>query len=234
MSVRLVDEIVTSFESLGFQHRAAMAVCSDRQCRDMRFAQCWQKIYADAVHDATLLRSPAVQEKIVRRLFALGRLMRERCWDFAIAKRLPVEDAYMAVAVRLLAHACAHHQEELRFCLNRSRPLFPTVAKRHNELFAEIELELSTGLPCTLALSQAEMARRSASVTTRFAATCVPVIGGPSRPMPSSTGATPAVAARHGGQTGRALERIRRRFRRILWSNLPAERGHRRDASRTW
>ena len=114
--------------------------------------------------------------------------MRERCWDFAIAKRLPVEDVYMAVAVRLLAHACAHHQEELRFCLNRSRPLFPTVAKRHNELFAEIELELSTGLPCTPALSQAEMARASASVTTRFAATCVPVIGGPSRPMPSSTG----------------------------------------------
>ena len=64
----LVDEIVTSFESLGFQHRAAMAVCSDRQCRDMQFAQCWQKVYADAEHDATLLRSPAVQEKIVRRL----------------------------------------------------------------------------------------------------------------------------------------------------------------------
>jgi hypothetical protein len=31
-----------------------------------------------------------------------------------------------------------------------------------------------------------------------------------------------------------ALKRIRRRSRRILWSNLPAERGHRLDAGRTW
>ncbi len=107
MSVRLVDEIVSTFESHGFQHRAAMAECSDRQCRDMQFAQCWQKVYADVEHDGTMLRSSAVQETIVRRLLRLGRLMRERCWDFAIAERLAVEDVYMAVAVRLLAHACA-------------------------------------------------------------------------------------------------------------------------------
>lgn len=37
--------------------------------------------------------------------------------------------------------------------------LFPTVARRHEELFDEIELRMSIGLRPTPALSQAEMAR---------------------------------------------------------------------------
>jgi hypothetical protein len=233
MSVRLVDEIVSSFESHGFQHRAAMAECSDRECRDTQFAQCWKKVYSDVERDATRLRPSAMQEKIVRRLLRLGRLMRERCWDFAIAERLTVEDVYMAVAVRLPAHACAHRHEELRICLSRSRPLFPTVAKRHDELFGEIELELSTGLPSIPALSQAEMARALGVSYDTFRGD---VRAGHWRPVKSD-------AIKHcryrrwrhvtAAKQAQALKRIRRRFARILWSKLPTERGHRLDAGRT-
>jgi len=234
MSVRLVDEIVSTFESHRFQHRAAMAACSDRQCGDIQFAQCWKKVYADVERDATMLRSSAEQENIVRRLLRLGRLMRERCWDFAIAERLTVEDVYLAVAVRLLAHACAHHHEELRFCLNRCRPLFPTVAKRHDELFGEIELELSTGLPLTPALSQAEMARALGVSYDTFRGD---VRAGHWRPVKSD-----AVKHRRyrrwrhvtAAKQADALKHIRRRFARILWSKLPSEIGHGLDTGRTW
>ena len=52
--------------------------------------------------------------------------------------------------------------------------------KRHNELFGEIELELSTGLPLTPALSQAEMARAlGISYDTFRGDVRAPAIGGP-------------------------------------------------------
>jgi hypothetical protein len=85
-----------TFESHRSQYQAEMAVCSDRECRDGQISRCWQKIYADVEHDATRLRSAAVEEKIVPRLLRLGRLMRERFWGFTIAERLPVEDIYTA------------------------------------------------------------------------------------------------------------------------------------------
>jgi hypothetical protein len=227
MSVRLVDEIVQSFESHRFEYRAAMAACSDRQCSDIQFAECWTAIFADAEQDPTCLQSPAVQAKIVRRLLRLGRLMRERFWDFAIAERLSEEDFYTAVAVRLLAHASAGHDEELRFCLNRSRPLFPVVAKRHAGLFGEIQLELSTGLPPTPALSQAEMARALGVSYDTFRGD---VRAGHWRPVKSDAFKHRRYRRwRHvtAAKQAEALKGIRRRFRRILWSKLPAERGHR-------
>ena len=99
----LVDEIVGSFERERSLTAAAMARVGDLRCWEEQFRRSWQRVYAV---DAEF--TPAVLEKIARRMLRLARFIRVRFWDFAIAERLTAEqDFYTEVAVRLLAHACA-------------------------------------------------------------------------------------------------------------------------------
>jgi hypothetical protein len=214
-----IDDIVSSFERERSLTAAAVARESDRRICQERFRQYWHKVYPVA----TEFTGPAL-ETVVRRLLRLGRFVRVRLWDFAIAERLTAEqDFYAAVAVRLLAHACARNPAQLRFCLGRSRTLFPTVARRHEELFDEIELAMSTGLRPTPALSQAEMARVLDVSYDTFR--------GDVRAGRWQSVAQDAIRNkrqrrwRHASpnEHAAALKRIRRRLPKRLWADLPFE-----------
>jgi hypothetical protein len=219
MRMLLVDEIVGSFERERSLTAAAMARAGDLRCWEEQFRRSWQRVYAV---DAEF--TPAVLEKIVRRMLRLARFIRVRFWDFAIAERLTAEqDFYTGVAVRLLAHACARNGAQLRFCLGRSRVLFPTVARRHEELFDEIELLMSTGLRPTPALSQAEMARALDVTYDTFRSD---VRAGHWRPVAEDRVRNKrhrrwrhVSPERHAA----ALKRIRRRMPERVWADLPFE-----------
>jgi hypothetical protein len=222
MAVRLVDEIVRSVEKHRSQAAAATAEYSKLRRQDEHVCRLWYKVYPDVAELTT-----GVQERIVRRLLRLARFLRQRFWDFQIADRLlPREawvDLYTDVALRLLAHACAGNEAELRFCLDRSQPLFPTVAERHDVLFDAIQLAMSTGLPPTPALSQAEMARALGVSYGTFRGA---VRAGHWRPL-----AEDAVKHKRRRQwrhfvaerQADALQKIRRRLSQRLWANLPSE-----------
>jgi hypothetical protein len=219
MRVPLVDEIVRSFERERSRTAAAMARASDLQSREEQFRRAWHRVYAI---DAEF--TPAVLEKIARRLLRLARFIRLRFWDFALAERLTAEqDFYTDVAVRLLAHACARHPAQLQFCLARSRVLFPTVAWRHEELFDEIELVMSTGLRPTPALSQAEMARVLDVTYDTFRGD---VRAGHWQPVAEDWVRNKRHRRwRHASpeQHAAALKRIRRRLPERVWADLPFE-----------
>jgi hypothetical protein len=215
----LVDEIVRSFERERSKTAAAMARVADLNGREEQFRRSWLRVYP---HDVEF--TPAVLETIVRRMLRLARFIRVRYWDFAIAERLTAQqDFYTEVAVRLLAHACARNPAQLSFCLSRSRVLFPTVARRHEELLGEIELVMSTGLRPTPALSQAEMARALGVTYDAFRGD---VRAGRWRPVAEDRVRNQrnrrwrhASPAEHAA----ALKRIRRRFRARVWADLPLE-----------
>lgn len=220
MAVRLVDEIVRSVEKHRSQAAAATAEYSNLRRQDEHVCRLWYKVYPDVPELTT-----AVQERIVRRLLRLARFLRQRFWDFQIANRLLPHgaDLYTDVALRLLAHACAGNEAELRFCLDRSQPLFPTVAERHEVLFGEIEFAMSTGLPPTPSLSQAEMARALGVSYGTFRGA---VRAGHWRPLAGDAIKHKRrrqwrhfVVERHAD----ALQKIRRRLSQRMWSNLPSE-----------
>jgi hypothetical protein len=219
MRVSLVDEIVRSFERERSRTAAAMARASDLRSQEEQFRRAWHRVYPSNVEF-----TPAVLEKIARRLLRLARFIRVRFWDFAIAERLKAEqDFYTDVAVRLLSHACARNPAQLQFCLGRSRVLFPTVARRHEELFDEIELIMSTGLRPTPALSQAEMARVLDVTYDAFrgdvrAGRWQPVAGDSVRNKRHRRWRH-ASPERHAA----ALKRIRRRMPERVWADLPFE-----------
>ena len=168
--------------------------------------------------------TPLVQEKIIRRLLSLARFLRVRFWDYAISERLTEEqDFYTEIAVRLLAHACVRNESQLRYCLNRSKVLFPTVAQRHRELFGEIELAMSTGLRPTPALSQAEMARALGVSYDTFRGD---VRAGRWRAVAKDAVKNKRRRRwRHVAveEHARSLKQIRRRLRLRLWADLPTE-----------
>lgn len=219
MRLQLVDEIVGSFERERSRTAALMAQESDRRIAHEEFRRSWHKVYAGVVEF-----TPDAVERIVRRMLRLARFIRVRYWDFAIAERLTAEqDFYTEVAVRLLAHACARNPAQLRFCLVRSRVLFPTVARRHEELFDEIELRMSIGLRPTPALSQAEMARvldvtydafRGDLRAGRWQAVAEDRVRNKRRRRWKHT-----VPEQHAA----ALKRIRRRMPERVWADLPFE-----------
>ncbi len=230
MGVPLIDEIMTSFEAHRRQGGVAAARYYDRQIQNELFCRMWHRTYP---HRREL--TAAVQEKVIRRLKRLAKSMRARLWDFAIAERVAAKsgDFYTDVAVRLLAHACAGNEAELRFCLDRTRSLFPTVAQRHDELFGEIELELSTGLRPTPALSQTEMARALGVSYATFRSDL----------RARRWRAIKEDAARHKRRRrwrhvalerqADALRRIRRRFPERVWADLPAELARQVNKSQT-
>jgi hypothetical protein len=214
-----IDEIVSSFERERARTAAAIAREEDRRSADEWFRQSWHKVYAGAAEF-----TPDIVEKMVRRMLRLARFIRPRFWDFAIAERLSAEqDFYTDVAVRLLAHACARNPAQLRFCLIRSRVLFPTVARRHEELFDEIELLMSTGLRPTPALSQAEMAR---ALDVTYDAFRGDLRAGRWRPVAEDSVRNKRWRRwRHTSreQHAAALKRIRRRMPERVWENLTFE-----------
>jgi hypothetical protein len=219
MRVLLVDEIVRSFERERSRTAVAMARASDLRSREAQFRRAWHRLYPSDAEFA-----PAVLETIARRLLRLGRFIRVRFWDFAIAERLTAEqDFYADVAVRLLAHACARNPAQLQFCLGRSRLLFPTVARRHEELFDEIELVMSTGLRPTPALSQAEMARVLDVTYDTFRSD---VRAGRWQPVAEDSVRNKRLRRwRHASPQvhAAALKRIRRRMPERVWADLPFE-----------
>jgi hypothetical protein len=219
MPVLLVDEIVSSFERERSRSAAAMAKSADLRIRDECFQQSWNRVYPRSRE-----LTPLVQEKIIRRLLRLARFLRVRFWDYAISERLTEEqDFYTEIAVRLLAHACVRNESQLRYCLNRSKVLFPTVAKRHRDLFGEIELAMSTGLRPTPALSQAEMARAIGVSYDTFRGD---VRAGRWRAVAKDAVKNKRRRRwRHVAveEHARSLKQIRRRLRRRLWADLPTE-----------
>jgi hypothetical protein len=219
MRVQLVDQIVRSFERERSRTAAVMAREADRTIAHEQFRRSWHKVYAGVAEF-----TPDAVEKIVRRMLRLGRFMRVRFWDFAIAERLTAEqDFYAEVAVRLLAHACARNAAQLRFCLVRSRILFPTVARRHDDLFDEIELRMSTGLRPTPALSQAEMAR---VLDVTYDAFRGDLRSGRWQPVAEDAVRNKRRRRwRHASrqQHAAALKRIRRRMPERVWADLPFE-----------
>ncbi len=219
MRVQRVDEIVRSFERERSRTAVVMAREADRLIRDEAFRWSWHRVYAINAEF-----TPALVEKVGRRLLRLARFIRVRFWDFAIAERLTAEqDSYSEVALRLLAHACARNPAQLQFCLGRSRVLFPTVARRHEELFAEIELVMSTGLRPTPALSQAEMAR---VLDVTYDAFRGDVRAGRWRPVDDDKVRNKRSRRwRHQSSEAHAaaLKRIRRRLPERLWADLPFE-----------
>ena len=219
MRLQLVDEIVGSFEQERSRTAAVMARETDRRIADEQFRRSWHKVYAGVTES-----TPHAVERIVRRMLRLARFIRVRYWDFAIAEGLTADhDFYTDVALRLLAHACARNPAQLRFCLVRSRVLFPTVARRHDDLFDEIELVMSTGLRPTPALSQAEMARVLDVTYDAFRGDlraghwrCVAEDWVRNKRLRRWKHAAPE-------QQAAALKRIRRRMPERVWADLPFE-----------
>jgi hypothetical protein len=162
MEDRRIDELIAERQSQLDQSKEISAENAEQERRDEEFSTAWHGVYPHRSSDAN---GPGSTE-LAARLVHLSGLLRERFWDFQIARRLRAKSFGLIrglpreceICLRLLGHACAGHDSVLGERLSHLGRLFPEIRIAHHELFGQFKLEDREGLPYTPPLSRPEMA----------------------------------------------------------------------------
>jgi len=167
-----LDEIFAEKKSALSDLAESTARCDERDRRDREFSEAWRMVFD--------VRGPGITDEdakqIAHRFVILGAALRDRFWDFCIARRLRTKafghvagcDRECELALRLLAHACGGNEHELEERARGLREFFPELGIAYNGLFQQLQIEAAQGLPCTPPLTMPEIARIAGVTRDKF------------------------------------------------------------------